>query len=96
MVREILKPGWINFKLLNPFLSERNIIEFCAGPRDNRTDGEWQRIYHQTNTGALFVCHANIWDALSFSPLLEWAEKYNWNFDEKQEKTISKLEEKEE
>jgi len=79
MIKEILlKPGWIAFDKLKSFLDKRNIVEFCKGPCDNRTDGEWQRIYHQKDTGALFVCHGNIYDLLSFRGLIEWAEQYNY------------------
>ena len=70
--------GWINFELLTDYLIDRNITEYYRGPRDNMTDGEWHRIYHQTNTGMLFVFHSNIYDSYSFKPLILWADQYTY------------------
>ena len=69
--------GWIDFSVLNKYLAERNITEFCTGPRDNQTDGEWQRIYCQKDSGELFICSANIYTAYSFEDLIDWADQYS-------------------
>ena len=73
-----LRSGWINMDKLLQYLTERNIEELCKGPRDNRTDGEWQRIFHQIDVGALFISHGNVYDALSFIPTVDWADQYSY------------------
>lgn len=76
--------GWIDFDKLMNYLADRNIGEYCSGPRHNMTDGEWHRVYHQKNTGALFILHANKYYADSFKPLIKWADQYNYLLKDKE------------
>ncbi|HEA69804.1 MAG TPA: hypothetical protein ENI07_23780 [Desulfobacterales bacterium] len=72
------KQEWMDFEIMDKFLSDRHIEKFCNGPIHNRTDGEYQVVYEQDETGSLFICHANVYDRPSFLPLFEWADQYSY------------------
>lgn len=65
---------WIDFSELYKFLDGYGIKEVEILPHDNRTDGEFQRAFESV-TGERFICHANVYDAMSFSGLVEWAKR---------------------
>jgi hypothetical protein len=64
--------GWVQRKELWQWLATRGCAPAQRLPRDNFSDGQYHWQWKHTS-GQTFDLNANLWDAKTFQPLIDWA-----------------------